>query len=294
MIGTFTVSACGNQVRQDRETGHVAAVFDHSFYVVTGGAWMCLGTDAMQLGPLNVRPTAPATTVLPASGLRTGDRIIASAGRLHVRGKFVFDFRDATTWSPPPPPRWTAETLARGLAAIARGMIPAEAITALAREPIARLSEILAAAMSADQSLSPDTPRWVSRLVGLGPGLTPSGDDFLGGMMIALGLLDRPALMSQFSTVVLHAAGRNTHPISRAHLAAAATCAGSAALHGTLNHVLAGGAGSFAGHLAEVDRIGHSSGWDALAGATTALRARLRAERRPVSECPAPAHAVHR
>ena len=82
-------------------------------------------------------------------------------------------------------------------------MIPAEAITAHAREPIGRLAEILAVAMSADQSLPPDTSLWVSRLVGLGPGLTPSGDDFLGGMMIALGLLGRPALMSQFSAMVL-------------------------------------------------------------------------------------------
>ena len=47
---------------------------------------------------------------------------------------------------------------------------------------------------------------------------------------------------------------------------------GLEALHAALDAVLTGASESIVQRLSEIDRIGHCSGWDALAGAVTVLR----------------------
>ena len=110
-------------------------------------------------------------------------------------------------------------------------------------------------------------------LIGLGPGLTPSGDDLLGGVLVALHLLGRPDLAEALWHGTRGALETGTNAISRAHFAAAARGRGGAALHGILNDLLTGKRAALAARLAAIDHIGHCSGWDALAGATIALRA---------------------
>jgi hypothetical protein len=63
----------------------------------------------------------------------------------------------------------------------------------------------------------------VDRLVGLGTGLTPSGDDFLLGLLAALHLPRGPAgRWRRIGAHVVERAGRQTHPISAAALRHAA------------------------------------------------------------------------
>ena len=101
-------------------------------------------------------------------------------------------------------------------------------------------------------------------LIGLGPGLTPSGDDFVGGAMIALRAFGRHALADRIAGWALPLARERTSRISRAHLECAAQGEGHEALHDLLC--------SFdKKHLERLARIGHSSGTDAAAGALLAL-----------------------
>lgn len=107
-------------------------------------------------------------------------------------------------------------------------------------------------------------------LIGRGPGLTPAGDDFVGGAMIALRVCGtnagHAALADRIAAWALPLAARNTNRISRAHLECAATGEGHEALHDLLC--------SFdEKHLERLSRIGHSSGLDAAAGALLALQA---------------------
>ncbi len=293
----FAITVSGEMAGRTLRTyahGRVAAVFDHSFYIAADDGLACIGTTAISAGPLNARSTAPATTVWRMSGIRVDDRVSASSGRIHVGTRFTFDFDAAASWMPPPPPRWTVATLRSGLAALERlarrriapdglapyvlpdppGNSPSPTVER-ARVPIRRLAEEIGAATASGVPLPEDAARWVFPLVGLGPGLTPSGDDFLGGMMIALHALNQTSVLSGLSSLVRHAAQRRTNLISQAHLAAAAGGQGAAALHAVLDDVLAGNARDMALHLDGVARIGHMSGWDALAGAATVLRARL-------------------
>ena len=115
-----------------------------------------------------------------------------------------------------------------------------------------------------------EPPATVATLIGLGSGLTPAGDDALGGALIALRVFGRAALADRLAEWLLPRARTGTSDISHAHLAAAAEGEGAAALHDTLT-ALANDDASLAEGVARLDRIGHSSGWDALAGAVAAL-----------------------
>jgi hypothetical protein len=109
-------------------------------------------------------------------------------------------------------------------------------------------------------------------LIGLGPGLTPAGDDFVGGAMIALRTFGYVDTAERIAAWALPLAGERTNRISRAHLECAAAGEGHEALHDYL--------GSFGPTALErLARIGHSSGLDAAAGARAALRAAQAADR---------------
>jgi hypothetical protein len=108
-------------------------------------------------------------------------------------------------------------------------------------------------------------------LIGLGPGLTPAGDDFAGGAMIALRAFGHAALADCIAAWALPLAERNTGRISRAHLACAAAGEGHEALHDMLCSL--GEKSRFDASMEKLDRVGHSSGRDAAAGALLALRA---------------------
>ncbi len=101
-------------------------------------------------------------------------------------------------------------------------------------------------------------------LIGLGPGLTPAGDDFVGGALIALRAAGNDALADRVSAWALELAEERTSRISRAHLRCAAAGEGHEALH---DFLVTFGKES----LARLARLGHTSGLDAAAGALLAL-----------------------
>jgi len=112
-----------------------------------------------------------------------------------------------------------------------------------------------------DEGRAPDP------LIGMGPGLTPAGDDFVGGAMIALRAFGEADLAERIAAWALPLARTNTNRISRAHLECAAAGEGHEALHDLL---------TFRNpdrDFARLARIGHTSGLDAAAGALNALRA---------------------
>jgi hypothetical protein len=113
-------------------------------------------------------------------------------------------------------------------------------------------------------------------LLGLGPGLTPSGDDFLGGAMVALTCLGMNPLRERIWATLAPVAATHTNDVSRAHLAAAAEGYGSAPLHNLIDAIVAGDADAMPQRIAALAAIGHTSGWDAMAGALTVLRAAAR------------------
>ena len=115
--------------------------------------------------------------------------------------------------------------------------------------------------------------RGTCALLGLGPGLTPSGDDFLVGMLVALSEMsgmEDCALQAGLSENVRRLAPIRTSQISTAHLLAACDGLASDALHRAVQTILCN-TPALADDLTALAAIGHSSGWDALAGAVIVL-----------------------
>ena len=115
------------------------------------------------------------------------------------------------------------------------------------------------------------------RLIGLGSGLTPSGDDFIGGMLFTVKILHKlyghlPEFRHQDLQLFLAYAMRHTNLISYTLLKDHTGGHGSEALHRFVNAVLTGEPQESFPHLAlKLTEVGHSTGWDILAGVWTGM-----------------------
>ncbi|HHS97971.1 MAG TPA: DUF2877 domain-containing protein [Chloroflexi bacterium] len=103
-----------------------------------------------------------------------------------------------------------------------------------------------------------------ARLAGLGGGLTPSGDDFLTGVMLRAWLTHPDP--ATFCQTVVEAAAPATHALSAAFLRAAARGECNIAWHHLLAVLTEGNEEAIPPALQEVLSYGASSGADALAG----------------------------
>lgn len=197
----------------------------------------------------------------------------------------------ARPWRPAAPLRpCRADTLVAGLRALV-GAIPAVGapdgfgallVGATPRFPLDRAAERarrLAAACAADDPRA--AAEAATELLGLGPGLTPSGDDYVGAaffgrrLLAAAGAADRDAWARAGAVVLGRARGR-THPISAALLGDMLEGHGHAPLHELAGALAAGGDRRPAVEPARrLVAIGHSSGWDMLAGFVAAFPATM-------------------
>lgn len=263
----------------------VLAVFDRSLYLRAGdGALVCAGTPAIGLGPLNL-PCADWPASFPVAA---GDTVTIEGSTARFSAGVSIDWRNAEPWRPP------ASTLpadATALAAATTRVIgaalaraPGEGLFRITHDPalgadlapIARMARPALHALAgwvrhtvvAGQALP--APAEVIRLLGLGPGLTPSGDDLLGGALIALHALGNPGAADALRRTVEPACSERTSTISAAHLACAGQGEGHASLHALLAAVTDAQRQTVA--FDGLDRIGHCSGWDAAAGVLLVLR----------------------
>jgi hypothetical protein len=145
----------------------------------------------------------------------------------------------------------------------------------LARPALASLAGWIHVALGRESSADP--PAAIADLVGLGPGLTPSGDDVLAGALIGLHAFARADVAERLAGWLRPRADGRTGLVSRAHLACAAEGEGAAVLHDALNALASGDASTLAAATAAVGTLGHCSGWDGLLGIAVAATAWLAA-----------------
>lgn len=242
----WTAEVAGRFAREALAEGEgvACAVFRRSFYLkCPNERYACVGDATLGRGPLNV---VVASATMPALGER-------------VR----ISMQSAALWTPPP--HETAVDVAL-LREKARSRVPAEGLGCLVLGAHNALSGHAQPALEALE-------RWLvgnalaneaEQLIGLGPGLTPSGDDYLGGMLVALRLDGRGMQAEGLWRWLQPRLAARTSAISAAHLAAASAGEAHEALHAVLNGNL---------DLDALDAVGHCSGWDALAGAVAVLKA---------------------
>ena len=110
-------------------------------------------------------------------------------------------------------------------------------------------------------------PAELDRLLGLGPGLTPSGDDFLAGCLIALRVAGRGTLAIDWYDQHLGAlVGSHTHPLSAQMLEQAARGRAGQKIIKLNSQLVGRRSPDIAACCMLINDIGHSSGWDYLSG----------------------------
>ena len=225
--------------------GEVRAVFRRSCYVRFANGYVGVGDASLGRGPLNALVDnfqAPAI----------GERVSLSLD-------------GAQLWTPPALPPDAIPNV-RFLREAARGRVPSEGLGGLIVDAHNVLSGHAQPAIEA-------IDRWLvghalddeaQVLIGLGPGLTPSGDDYLGGVLVALHQFRRKPQAQSLWRWLKPRLGR-TSDISAAHLEAAAAGEGHEALHRCIAE-LCTRAPRWDEALGALDSVGHCSGWDSLAG----------------------------
>lgn len=221
--------------------GEVCAVLRTSAYVrFADERYACIGDASLGGGPLNA---VAEQFVLPA----VGDRV-------------QLDLQGARRWAPPALPADAIPDL-EPLRRAARGRAPREGFGGLVVDAHNALSGHAQPALDALE-------RWLvgnaldddaQMLIGLGPGFTPAGDNYLGGMLVGLYQFERKAQAAALWRWLKPRLSRTSN-LSAAHLCAAAGGEGAEALHVCLASLCEPGAQwSSLSQLSQAD-------WDALAG----------------------------
>jgi Protein of unknown function (DUF2877) len=290
--------------------GEIAAVFERSLYLRIGEEFICIGEPAIGNGPTTLIITARVAELGLRQGQRafvSSERIELRDLLLDFRNCATWR---APRWPDLPRPaallaacaeiarRAAVESPADSLARASFGADDTP-LTRLARPRVRRFAlwlseqpQLSSSSAKADDPVNTDlsseltgqclldaplsrgmTKREMpahaaADLIGLGPGLTPSGDDFLIGALAMLDALEQTNTHAALGEAILATASR-TSPLSASLLRAATAGHVGENLHTMVAAVIAGDAEAA---LAAAARVGHTSGWDALAGAVVTAR----------------------
>jgi Protein of unknown function (DUF2877) len=246
------------------QTGAVHSAFEHALNLLMDGELWTVLAAGRQDAPFGIR----LASADPAGGLavRPADPVHVRAGFMRV-GPQVVDCRAAGRWAPAP---WAMP--APGLDARV-SFVEREARSRAwsGSEQIAR--DLTQALRSSDVELA----RVVRRSIGLGPGLTPAGDDVLVGMLAVLtsgaaAALPIASRLRGALAPVLHL----TSDVSRHLLSQAARGLPGRSLHELGRSLLEGAPEhTLARALARVLDTGCTSGGDACTGLAAACHLSL-------------------
>jgi hypothetical protein len=257
----------------------VAAVFERSLYLRAGGTFVCLGAPAIGNGPLTL------IADFPSSRFRRGQGASISEQGITIRDATRFSFDRCEPWQPP---RWPVSLsppelidVGKTIAARSATEAPAEGLgrlhqqgrdetplTRVARARIVYFACWLRGVLENDRVPAAQSEA-IQGLIGLGHGLTPSGDDFLAGALALLDALAETKAHAALASAINASPCKLTSPLSGCLLRAAASGHVGENLWRAVAAVISGDVDEA---VAAVRRVGHSSGWDMLVGVATTLQ----------------------
>ena len=239
---------------------------------------------------------APATLVVDTPTVRTlclkvGDTVTSHRARLLFPGGRAVDLRSTAAWRPHLPPlpipessrTWLTDFIGReGISGGAKHNVAQDDSweSAVAAQVAAQLDALIGGLRAGDVST---VSEHAARLVGLGPGLTPTGDDVLLGVLLVAAMPQSTlAPARRHLARAVDACVAQTTDVSRAALTQAARGRTRQRVIGLLDAMASGETAAVLDrHGRLVTAIGHTSGTDILVGLSAAmtLESELRGER---------------
>jgi hypothetical protein len=266
----------------------VVAISERSLYLRSADMFVCLGEPSVGNGPLTMIVDLGGSRTLSDRGLRRGLSASISDRCITIGDTAEFTFEHCELWRQPrwPLPLSPAQLTEVGsaIAGLAAAEAPVEGLARLsclheqgtneappariAHPRIVRFQTWLREVLETRPTPSAASSEPVHALIGLGPGLTPSGDDFLVGALALLDALAERKAYAALARAIFDAPHGLTSPLSDCLLRTAAAGHVGERLCGAVSAVISGAADQA---VAAIRNIGHSSGWDMLAGIATAL-----------------------
>ncbi len=262
-VPASTISLPAWRWLQETQQAVVHSVFDQACNLRNEREeWLSLALPASGIGPFTIVVTLLAggfrhwlAPGMPASITR--HTLALPPLSIHLAGAALWE--SCPDWQGVPP-----QALAAALARLPAWLPPCS----LTQTPYVATAQKAQAALQAgfQQGDLAACCHGAQQLGGVGPGLTPAGDDFLLGVMAALWLVWPAARARLFNQAIAAAAGPRTTSLSAAWLAAAAVGNVSSHWHQLLPALSAGQPDALKAAVDAIVTIGASSGADALAG----------------------------
>lgn len=290
--GVSIAQAAFNALKRN-PVGEVHSVFDRTFNVLVGGELVGVARSGISLSPIDLITDIHNSETMPSLGVRKGMRVQMAGDRMIVDKALEISLDGVKVWQSPtrverPNSR---ELIKRNLElakrsakrragreglgqllvhvdTIARGEIPAyHDLNDVAKASLPHLVNLVKFVKLADVD---GVKNAAKKLVGLGPGLSPSADDMLSGLTSALWWLSKSLgkdveLVGRINEAIVFHAG-STNLLSRQLLQHAARGEVNERLGELLRVLLAGQASEIDQLVERVMKIGETSGIDMMVG----------------------------
>jgi hypothetical protein len=276
------VKAC--ELVHSQYSGTIFGMSSRGIFIKTPSRWLVFISKEPYLGPLTINfPMMP-------ENLAPGDKIDISYGEVSLREDLVISTHHLTSWQPETP-----DVNALSVESIRQRLISASVILSSSKDSpgLNSLLPFLISPQDNARIITGQKPRWIEdfynelqrsnkfpssnsivKLLGSGHGLTPSGDDFNVGYLLALNrwghLLSSPANLTAINQQIVSAAYQKTTTLSANLIECAVMGMADQRLIDALDWLVAG-----KGHdvrvIEDLLSWGSSSGGDALVGFVAAL-----------------------
>lgn len=242
-------------------TGRVVGVFPSAVYVGVDGQVVALVTaDGLRL-PCSLAVAATAAQ-RPFRGVTPGSAAVVGDGRVQAGG---VDVHAARWWQPPRPRPVRPDDLVAHRVETVLALLPP--LTAPAGPALVALTRALL------EGRGEDAGRAAVALVGLGPGLTPDGDDALAALLLTLSASPAAELARALAPAVADRMTRSTTALSASLLRHAVDGEGLREVVDLVDAV--GGHGDPQRAVERLLAVGHSSGTALAHGVLAAARVAL-------------------
>jgi len=279
-------------------TGEVHSVFERTFNILIGRELVGIARSGVSRSPINLIADIPSTESMPSLGVRKGMQVRRVGGRVLVGGALEISLEGAELWRPK-----TRAERCLGPELIKRNLELAKQVAAekSGREGLGQLlphvNEIASGTVphvsDSNQVIEAALPHLVNlvksvgagdvrgveksaqKLVGLGPGLSPSADDALAGFMAARWWVSHSLNKSidrvkKINATIISCSDTTTL-LSQQLLRHAAKGETNERVEELLDAILTGGPPKVESGVEEVLKIGETSGIDMIVGVLVGL-----------------------